>query len=353
MNKEKAGRKNKPDLLRMRYEALYGKTEGEKLAAKDRRSTHIVIVLLCFAFAGAVALVLSGYFSKSSDVKTDRSGRIISIERPAEGDGARSIDVEVRAMSGDAVVERDKQLFVDERGGGDKDDDEGIMAAESEPDKLTRRIDTAVRSVNEDTGAKIVYLPSKLDDGTVLIWKKKNKNSLPMVMLAFICAFCAVYMGRYSKIKKEEQAAKDSITRELPEFTNKTVLLLQGGVVINEALVRVIGDRDEDSYFYRQLKAALARSVSTNSPLHEELTVFARRSGVQELMRITNIISDNISKGSDLTGKLINESSMLWFARKKHAEEKGRLAETKLTLPLVILISVLVMLTIAPALMEI
>ena len=203
MNKEKAGRKNKPDLLRMRYEALYGKTEGEKLAAKDRRSTHIVIVLLCFAFAGAVALVLSGYFSKSSDVKTDRSGRIISIERPAEGDGARSIDVEVRAMNGDAAVERDKQLFVEERGSGDKDDDEGIMAAESEPDKLTRRIDTAVRSVNEDTGAKIVYLPSKLDDGTVLIWKKKNKNSLPMVMLAFICAFCAVYMGRYSKIKKE------------------------------------------------------------------------------------------------------------------------------------------------------
>ena len=353
MGKGKTGRKGRPDLLRMRYEALYGKTEGEKLAAKDRRSTRFVMIILCIAFAGAAALVVTGYFAKNSDARTDRSGRIISIERPAEGTGSKSVDVEVEAMSDGAAIVREKQLFVEEKGGGDEEDDKGIMAAESEQDKLTRRIDTAVRSVNENTDTKVVYLPSKLDDGTVLVWKKKKKNDLPMVLLVFICAFAAVYMGRYSRIKKEEQAAKDSITRELPEFINKTVLLLQGGIVINEALVRVIRGRDSGSYFYRQMKAALGRSVSTNSPLHEELTAFARRSGVQELMRITNIISDNISKGSDLTGKLTDESSMLWFARKKHAEEKGRLAETKLTVPLMILISVLVMLTIAPALMEI
>lgn len=354
----------KPDLLRMRYEALYGKTEGARLAAKDRRSTRMVIILLAVCFAGAVALVMSGYFAKENDIKTDKSGRIISVERPAEGGGSKSVDVRVWAVSGDTTVERDKQLFVEEVGSGEEDDDEGIMAVESDSDKLARRIDTAVRSVNEDTSTKNVDLPSKLEDGTVLVWKKKKKNDMPMVLLVFVVAFSAVYMGRYSRIKKEEQAAKDSITRELPEFINKTVLLLQGGIVINEALVRVIRDRSagysiseekgtKTSYFYRQLAVIEAHSAGTNSPLHEELTSFARRSGVQELMRVANIISDNIGKGSDLTGKLMNESSMLWFARKKHAEEKGRLAETKLTVPLVILICVLVMVTIAPALMEI
>ena len=109
----------------------------------------------------------------------------------------------------------------------------------------------------------------------------------------------------------------------------------------------------DDSYFYRQLGMIETHAANTNTPVHVELSEFARRSGVREMMRITNIISDNIGKGSDLTGKLTQESSMLWFARKKHAEEKGRLAETKLTVPLVILISVLVMITISPALMEI
>ncbi|MEG0662665.1 MAG: hypothetical protein RR472_05245, partial [Anaerovoracaceae bacterium] len=62
--------------------------------------------------------------------------------------------------------------------------------------------------------------------------------------------------------------------------------------------------------------------------------------------------TDNIHKGADLSGKLQRESESLWFNRKKYAEEKGRLAETKLTLPLVILLLVLVMITIAPAMME-
>mgnify|MGYP000656837785 FL=1 len=56
---------------------------------------------------------------------------------------------------------------------------------------------------------------------------------------------------------------------------------------------------------------------------------------------------------TDWTEKLKQENSLLWLARKQQSEEKGRLAETKLTLPLMILLLVLIMMTIAPAMMEI
>jgi tight adherence protein C len=67
---------------------------------------------------------------------------------------------------------------------------------------------------------------------------------------------------------------------------------------------------------------------------------------------MTAVISDNWDKGSVLAEKLEGESNLLWISRKKRAEEKGKLAETKLTFPLVILLIVLIMVTIAPALME-
>ena len=89
-----------------------------------------------------------------------------------------------------------------------------------------------------------------------------------------------------------------------------------------------------------------------NASFYKEMYDFARFSGVKELMRITNIMIDNINKGDDLSGKLRRENELLWFARKQQAEEKGRLAETKMTLPLMILLTVLIMVTIAPALME-
>lgn len=70
------------------------------------------------------------------------------------------------------------------------------------------------------------------------------------------------------------------------------------------------------------------------------------------MIRVANIICDNVSKGTGLTEKLQAESEILWMNRKKNCEERGRLAETKLTLPLVIFLLVLIVITIAPALLE-
>lgn len=350
------GSAGKNDVMLLRYEAIYGRGEGGKRAAKDRKNTKIMLVLLAAAFALASFVTIWNGLKGGKNMTVAEDGRLIAVERPKEGMGQRTVDVKVQAEKDGMMITREKQLLLDEAGEGDKDTDDDIMKGESESDKMNRKVDAAVRSLNEDTSSRNVYLPSKLDDGTKLIWQYEKKNDMPVLLLVFAAAFFAVYMGRFSALRREERLAKESILRDLPEFINKTVLLLRGGIVISEALMRVIHDRRNmacESYFYSQLIQIEERVEKTNSPIHEELMGFARRSGVRELMRIANIISDNIGKGSDLTTKLTRESSMLWFARKKHAEEKGHLAETKLTVPLVILIGVLVTITVAPALMEI
>lgn len=78
----------------------------------------------------------------------------------------------------------------------------------------------------------------------------------------------------------------------------------------------------------------------------------AKESGIRELMRVSNIINDNINKGVELTDKLQAESEILWLNRKKSCEEKGRFAETKMTLPLMLFLMVLIIITVAPALLE-
>ena len=66
----------------------------------------------------------------------------------------------------------------------------------------------------------------------------------------------------------------------------------------------------------------------------------------------TAVIADNISKGVELNEKLERESELLWILRKKNCEERGKMAETKLTLPLMMLLMVLIVITVAPALIE-
>ncbi len=166
-----------------------------------------------------------------------------------------------------------------------------------------------------------------------------------------------LYKGRFYTVEKEEKRARESIIRELPQFINKMILLISAGVVLHTAFLKIVDDYEKSgkhgSYFYMQL-TQIGRAVrETNGSLCQELQQFAKRSGVKELIRISNILSDNLNKGADLSEKLKQENSLLWLARKQQSEEKGRLAETKLTLPLMILLLVLIMMTIAPAMMEI
>lgn len=67
---------------------------------------------------------------------------------------------------------------------------------------------------------------------------------------------------------------------------------------------------------------------------------FAKRSGIKELMRFASVICDSAYKGNDMSEKLRKEGRMLWFERKKQCEKSGRIAESKLTFPLMILILV-------------
>jgi len=157
--------------------------------------------------------------------------------------------------------------------------------------------------------------------------------------------------------KKMKKEAKESIIRELPEFINKLVLLLNAGLVLTSAFDRILENyeasgKEVKSYFYLQLLQVGCSMREANSPMLCEFKDFAGRSGVRELMRAANIIADNAHKGAELTEKLQSESELLWLTKKKLAEENGRLAESKMTFPLLILLLSLIMITIAPALME-
>ena len=348
--------KENREILTARYKALYGETRGEKKAEADFRKTRRRYLTILLILPVVVVLQILSDHMGDLNVRENKTGSIVKVERPKEGAGY--IDARVTAKKGKVEVDEDKQILVRPEGGDDEKNEResGILSAETDEERLKRKLDSAVREVNGDVTGSEVVLPSKLDDGTQLKWQKKNNSRLLLTVGGFLLLAFLIYAGRYETVRREEKKAGESVLKELPEFINKTVLMLKGGVVISDALRRAITEGAagrEDSYFYSQMIQVEHTSKMTNSPLQSELAKFSKRCGVKEMMRVSNIINDNIKKGSDLTEKLTRESNMLWFARKKQAEEKGRLAETKLTLPLVILILVLVMITVAPALLEI
>ena len=342
-----------------RYSALYGPGDHSGTVRNEKKNLIKKYMLLTMAFLIIVSFSVYADMRLHERIKISNDGTIVSVERPAEQSGAAVIDARVYAVMNGGQISRDQQIIIEPRNSGiyDNKDADSVIGSETPADRAERRISAAVRELNSNTKNQTVRLPSVLEDGTRLVWMENDSSSIAILIFVFMSALFMIYRGRFDRLKKEEKAAGDSIIRELPGFINKTALMLEAGTVLDEAFDRAIADREiaaegETSYFYDQLRKIHTRSRDTNSPMYKELKDFAHRSGVRELMRLANIITDNVNKGSDLADKLRQEGEVLWFARKKQAEEKGRVAETKLTLPLMILLLTLILVTIAPAIMD-
>lgn len=252
----------------------------------------------------------------------------------------------------DAVVTEQYILMIDLDAGEE-------AYRENMAERLKDRVSELLRSNDSDS----LKLPEELGDGMEVQWFIRKENNSPILIAAFLMIFLITFFKRYDRIDREIKEAEESILRDLPEFINKLVLLLNAGLVVSSAFTRIAadyqmsrngkyGDKSTRRFLYEELVEMEKRVDRSHASLLRELADFSRRCGVREMIRITGIISDNWNKGSELSEKLEAESELMWLSRKKRAEEKGRLAETKLAFPLMILLMVLIMITIAPAMLE-
>ncbi len=242
---------------------------------------------------------------------------------------------------------------------GAKKESKNIQTEEevNEEERIGQELRSMVSGFNEDSSKRRILLPAKLKTGETLSWEQQSSRNTVPILAVCILVIAALYKSRFRELEKKKQMERESVIRQLPEFVNRLVLLLNAGLVLSAAFERSVeesvglADTKKD-YFYGRLHEIYIHVKESNGSMHRELRAFAKDSGIKELIRVANIISDNVSKGTGLTEKLQAESEILWMNRKKNCEERGRLAETKLTLPLVIFLLVLIVITIAPALLE-
>ena len=352
------------EFIRQRLYRIYGQQElQEKIFRIKSENTMLYIFSGLATMILLIIVLLSACFTAESNIEY-KDGMPAAIVRPETGQETSYVRLRLIAGNGEDTIDKEVQITVKPKKDQSQgtEDMENIRAEETQESKtayMEREVRRIVRSMSESTESDHMILPEGLEDGTPIIWKEANNGGFLILIPMAAAAFIIVYKSRYRRIKAGEIEAVESIRRLLPEFMNKLVLLMSAGLVLTEAFDRIVMQREaslqgheEDSYFYLQMSELYRKVKTTNAPLSVAFREFAVRSGVKELIRVSNIINDNIGKGGELTDKLRNESEILWFSRKKETEEKGRLAESKMAFPMAVLLLALVTITVAPALME-
>lgn len=247
-----------------------------------------------------------------------------------------------------------KSVYVAPKEAAQKREDD-VETAEETGDLAVKMDEALVRVKQEAAAGKKVILPRELDGGIRLMWTRPKKaySFLLPIPVAFL-TILFLYRQDRDKEKKAKLQATSQILTELPGFADRLVMLLDSGLIYDDAFFRSADsyrEREGDALaaFVRNVEEKTRKTGGDLGRIMAEETFYYPSS---PLRRMTALIVDNRHSGRDLRTKLSIEAKSLWNERKANAEEEGKLAETKLALPLGIMLIVLIVVTATPAFMQ-
>lgn len=160
------------------------------------------------------------------------------------------------------------------------------------------------------------------------------------------------------KKRKEDEKHREEIILSLPSFINQLLLLMDSGLILNDAFKRVALEYRRTplknrNYFAEKVITVYEESEKTGEGVINGFYSFACREKVKELTKTANFLYENKNRGTELYKSLSELSEGLWEERKRLCMEKIRKSELKMSFPLGIMLISLIIMTAAPALMQI
>lgn len=199
-----------------------------------------------------------------------------------------------------------------------------------------------------------LVLPAQSGFGADADWSLA-KEGLPweIVFLGGMCCLGLLF-ARTDPLKNRLKRQKTALEWDIPDLSLQLMLFLNAGLTVDAAFERVVQEnRDRGRPLYAALEALRQGAKETNASFAAQFFSFAQASGQRDLIRLASLVLDCSGRGSELAGKLDRERAQLQSARMNAAKARARRAETKLCLPLMGMLLVMVIIAIAPALMEI
>lgn len=317
------------------------------------------IYIITFGTALLILAVAVKGPEEKGRIMTDDKGLAVGIERNSV-DTSESYDFEVIIREGQETIVREVNLTLRAAGNGQKKD--ALLGEQSREDELDMALSSVLNEL-EQSGSRKIRLPASLRDGTKIDWRNLNKKDYSaLFLIPLIYTGLLVFVLRSGRGSEKEAAnmKKISIMRSLPRFCNQLFLMMNAGMILSDAFGTIsasygaasAGDDKPGGYFEREIAGLYKKNPERRTSTAAMINEFAVRNDVKEMIRIATILTENEKRGSDVIESLSRESRYLWDERKTVARESGKMIDTKMAYPLGILLILLIVITMAPAMLS-
>ncbi|MDO4292301.1 MAG: type II secretion system F family protein [Eubacteriales bacterium] len=282
------------------------------------------------SFCGGLA---EGVWQSSSYDLMDASGRIR--KDPVEEDGELLV-LTVRLVCGEAQRELAFPLRI-------------VPEGQTAADRLQRQTKRQMLAVREEEGTS-ARLPEELDGQTVT-WTDSRKPYGLWIALLTVAGCVLLNFAGERDLEKEGLQRQDLLLAAYPSFLARLTLLAQTGMPVRQIFARLAqeGAKAGASPVYEEVLRTFREMESGTTQL-EAFVNFGKRTRLAQYKKCMSLLAQNVRKGTgELLTALGQEAENAFEERKAAARRKGEEAQTKLLLPMLMMLGVVMILILVPA----
>ncbi len=201
-----------------------------------------------------------------------------------------------------------------------------------------------------------LVLPNTTELGEELKWiEKEEPRELGWIFLGIILILFALWKQdlEYKQLLKGREQRMRQV---YPEFINELVILVGAGLSLPAAWKRIGQDYrnkkeqgDDINPLYEEVYRE-SKELEAGVSMREVLEDFSSRIRLKETRRFAVLLVQNMRRGDAfLVSRLKELNHEAWEVRKKQVREKTEEADTKLLLPLMLMLAVILIIVLSPA----
>jgi len=221
---------------------------------------------------------------------------------------------------------------------------------------LLAEIEAYVSAQMQKEGTEEVILPKEID-GIDIVWREKEDYLTVKIVLLEITASFLILISKKKVKKKQEETQNQSMEILYSDIVNHLSILLEAGMTSRQAWQRMAVQYEE----------RCANSLVSHNPVYEAISRMSRRFSEGEserriyemfmeeidllsYRRLMRMLISNLGKGNkDICVYLDAESKRAYDERILLAKKQGEEASTKLLIPLMLMLVLVMFVVIVPA----
>ena len=234
---------------------------------------------------------------------------------------------------------------------GEEPETEKELSEEQQREKELQ--DMIVQYNQKKNDPRYYYLPEEWN-GKHLEWEQPKDTTGNLISALGLVAAAAVVIAKRREEESVQIKRREQMLMDYPGLVMKFTLLVQAGLTARKAFQKIAmdyGKREEGNKraAYEEIRTACYEMDSGVSEA-EAYRRFGERCGQVKYKTLSTLLIQNLQKGSRYLSDLLEKESVeAWEERKRKARVLGEAAATKLLLPMVLMLLVVMAVIMLPA----